>query len=59
MALIRKLFWIAVFLLSTLCFIVLFEHGTEKFSENLGKQIQEFRKMVNEQIQPPKKEGQP
>lgn len=54
MALIRKLFWVVVFVISTLCFIVLFEHGPENFSANFSKQFAEFRKMVDEQIHPPK-----
>ncbi len=59
MALIRKLFWVVVFVISTLSFIVLFEHGPDKFSTNLRKQIDEFRAMVTEQMQPPKKAEKP
>ena len=55
MALIRKLFWCAVFLISTLSFIVLFEHGPAQFGTNLGKQVEEIRKLVIEQIHPEKK----
>lgn len=55
MALLRKLFWIATFLISTLCFVVLFEHGPDNFSANLRKQVQEFAKFVDGQIHPEKK----
>lgn len=33
-ALIRKLFWLALFLVFTFCFVVLFEHGTVDFQHN-------------------------
>jgi len=56
MALIRKLFWIAIFLISTLSFVVLFEHGPSDFGANLTKQVTEFRKIVEYQIHPPKKD---
>lgn len=56
MELLRKLFWFAVFLLSTLCFVVLFEKGTTNFVPNLQKQIQEVVQVVKEQIAPAKKE---
>lgn len=54
MALLRKLFWLAVFILSTLCFVVLFEHGPEKFQQNLTNQITEFRNFVDQQMHPKK-----
>ena len=58
MALFRKIFWVVVFMIATLSFIVLFEHGPEKFGANLGKQIEEIRKFVDEQMHP-KKEQKP
>jgi len=54
MAFLRKLFWIAVFLISTLCFVVLFEHGTANFGDNLNKQIEEFRKFAEGLVSPAK-----
>jgi len=56
MALIRKFFWIAIFLIATLSFIVLFEHGTTDFKANLTNQIVEFRKLVESHVYPPKKD---
>jgi hypothetical protein len=44
-ALIRKLFWFAVFLLATFCFIVLFEHGPSNFQENARKVSAELKEM--------------
>lgn len=58
MALIRNIFWLAVFLLSTLSFVVLFEKGTTNFVPNVKTQIEEFRKAVVNEINPPKA-GQP
>ena len=54
MALLRKLFWVAIFLISTLSFVVLFENGTNNFVPNLQKQIEVFSKAVKDQISPPK-----
>ncbi len=56
MALLRKLFWVAIFLISTLSFVVLFEHGPDKFTENLGKQVEDFYKFAEELLTPPKTE---
>ena len=56
MALFRKIFWLAVFLISTLFFVVLFENGPEQFSKNFSKRVDELRKFVDEQVHPPKKE---
>jgi hypothetical protein len=58
MDLIRKLFWFGVFVISTLSFVVLFEHGPENFGANLGKEISDVRAFVDEQVhsgQKPKK----
>ncbi len=54
MALLRKLFWVAVFLASTLGFVVLFEHGPDRFVENFGKQAEEFRQFVQGLASQPK-----
>jgi len=54
MALLRKIFWLAIFVFATLCFVVLFEKGTNNFVPNVQKQFQEFSKMVQDQITPPK-----
>jgi uncharacterized protein len=37
MGLIRTLLWVALFLASTFAFTVLFEHGTQNFSDNAQK----------------------
>lgn len=50
MALLRKLFWVILFVISTLAFVVLFEHGTTDFQANLVKQLQEARAFVEKSI---------
>jgi hypothetical protein len=46
MALIRTLFWTAIFLAATFAFTVLFEHGPTNFSENAKKEVEILQKMV-------------
>ena len=58
MILVRKIFWVAVFIVATLAFIVLFEHGTDRFGANLRKQLDEIRTFVVDQIHA-KKENKP
>ena len=57
MSLLRKIFWLAVFLLSTLSFIVLFEHGPDKFQQNLTTEITEFHTFVDQQVHPKKEDA--
>lgn len=38
MSLIRGLFWIALFVFFTFCFVVLFEYGTHDFSAGFQKE---------------------
>ncbi|MEI6349740.1 MAG: hypothetical protein WCP06_01380 [Verrucomicrobiota bacterium] len=56
MALIRQLLWLAVFVISTLSFVVLFENGTTNFGPNVIEKVKELQKFASEQINPPKKE---
>jgi hypothetical protein len=50
MALIRKIFWLALFLFSTLCFVVLFEKGPDHFVSNFQKQVETLTKAVQDQM---------
>ncbi len=52
MGLIRKAFWVAVTLVFTLLFSVLFEHGTLDYGKNLEKEIKSLRDFVKP---PPRK----
>jgi hypothetical protein len=45
MVLIRSAFWFALFVASTFCFIVLFEHGTSNFVENSKKEVNVLKAM--------------
>ena len=53
----RKVFWLALFLLSTFAFTVLFEHGTSNFQENARVEFENVKKLVNTQITRPKDES--
>ena len=43
-ALIRKLFWLALFVVFTFGFVVLFEHGTQNFVQNAQVEVQGLQK---------------
>lgn len=47
MALIRSLFWLAIFLASTFAFTVIFEHGVSNFSANAEKELKIWQDQVN------------
>ena len=51
MSLIRSLFFVALFLLSTLSFVVLFEHGTTNFSKNMQVELHYFEKLYHTQVE--------
>lgn len=46
MALIRKLFWFSLFVVSAFAFTVLFEHGTGDYFENARKEYDYLSQMV-------------
>ena len=46
MALIRTLFWFAVFLVSTFVFTVIFEHGISNFSVNADREFKIWQDTV-------------
>jgi hypothetical protein len=46
MALIRTIFWAAIFLASTFAFTVLFEHGPTNYVQNAKKEAEILRKMA-------------
>jgi hypothetical protein len=57
MGLIRKLFWIALFLVSTFCFLVLFDHGTVNYVKNFQLDFQNFKTLLSTQIEHKKDES--
>lgn len=46
MALIRSIFWFALFVASTFCFIVVFEHGFTNFGGNAQKEFESVKTMI-------------
>jgi hypothetical protein len=54
MDLIRKLFWVALTLVFTFGFIVLFENGTTNYVDNAKVEFQQMKLMF---AQTPKKKG--
>jgi len=53
MALLRGLFWIALFLFFTFCFIVLFEYGTHDFASGFQKEFARVKTFVLSQTSKP------
>ncbi|MEO8351410.1 MAG: hypothetical protein ABI680_06745 [Chthoniobacteraceae bacterium] len=51
MALIRTIFWFALFLGATFAFTVLFEHGPMDFPKNAEKEFEVLSKMVTGDVQ--------
>ena len=49
MSLLRGLFWLALFIFFTFCFIVLFEHGTHDFQNGFKTEFERVKKFVVEQ----------
>ena len=43
MSYIRTLLWLTLFLASTFCFLVIFEHGFSGFGENSKKEVQSLK----------------
>jgi len=46
MALLRSIFWFALFAASTFCFVVLFEHGVTNFGGNAQKELASVKTML-------------
>ncbi len=51
MALIRTLFWTAIFLGATFFFTVIFEHGPTNLAENAKKEADALRAMVGQKVE--------
>ena len=43
MALIRSIFWFALFVASTFCFVVLFEYGFSNFGSYAQKEVESLK----------------
>jgi hypothetical protein len=55
MALLRGLFWLALFLFFTFCFVVLFEYGTADFTTGFQKEFERLKSFVAQQMEKPSK----
>ena len=51
MALLRGVFWLALFIVLTFCFVVLFEHGPRKFADGAQKEYSRMKSFVEKQTQ--------
>jgi hypothetical protein len=53
MALLRTLFWVALFLFFTFSFVVLFEYGTSDFVPGFKKEFDRLKTFVTSQTSKP------
>jgi hypothetical protein len=53
MAIIRSLFWFAIFIAATFGFTVVFEHGFSNFPDNARKEYEVLKKMFAGKVQRP------
>ncbi len=51
MGLIRMLFWVAVFLVSTFCFVVLFDYGPHDFQKNAATEFHQLQAMYSAKVE--------
>ena len=59
MSLLRGLFWLALFIFFTFCFIVLFEYGTHDFGTGFKKESERVKNFVLESVNKPKESPSP
>jgi len=50
MSLLRGIFWIALFIFFTFCFVVLFEYGTSGFTTGFQKEFSRIKTFVLRQV---------
>jgi len=50
MSLVRGLFWLALFVFFTFCFVVLFEYGTHDFTAGFQKEFNRVKSFVMTQV---------
>jgi hypothetical protein len=50
MSLVRGLFWLALFIFFTFCFVVLFEYGTHDFTTGFQKEFNRIKSFVVTQV---------
>ncbi len=57
MGLLRSLFWFALFVFFTFCFVVLFQYGTTDFASGFQTEFNRVTHFVQEKVQPEKKKS--
>jgi hypothetical protein len=50
MSLLRGLFWIALFVFFTFCFVVLFEYGTHDFTTGFQKEFNRMKGYITKKV---------
>jgi len=50
MSLLRGIFWVALFIFFTFCFVVLFEYGTHDFTNGFQKEFSRAKTFVMKQV---------
>ena len=50
MSLLRGIFWVALFVFFTFCFVVLFEYGTHDFTNGFQKEFSRVKGFVMKQV---------
>lgn len=53
LSLLRKLFWVVLFLISTFCFVVLFQRGPTNFTANAQEEFEHLKKLFGTKIERP------
>lgn len=51
MSLLRSLFWLALFLVATFAFTVLFEHGPTNFAANAQKELDTLQRLYGAKLE--------
>jgi len=57
MSLIRGLFWIALFVFFTFCFVVLFEYGTHDFTTGFRTEFERAKNFITQSTKSSDKKG--
>lgn len=55
--LLRKLFWLTLFLAATFAFVVLFEHGTQNYVQSAQGEFEKLKGFVNSKVERRKDES--
>jgi uncharacterized membrane protein YbhN (UPF0104 family) len=59
MNLIRSAFWLALFVASTFCFLVIFEHGFSNFGDNSKKTVEMLKGLAGADVKKPAEPKKP